>query len=219
MAEIVAARRAFSIVPAPAPRFAPRPAILSQASSTVSSLIIRGSLSEIRAERMECAREIASLGGGNSARLAFRDALRAADAESIGVGLLARELPSYAKGKTADALALGALDCMREGSRSLCREAGKVAKALVFNLTETGLEGARRDALRLLRSDSKPAREAASEIIVQLCRHHSVDHMELAEQAYDTGTEEGVGAAKAALQLPPKIIDVAPAGASAIEAA
>jgi hypothetical protein len=207
MAEVALARATFTYSSAPA--FASRPPIMASAVDSASSLIIRGSLAQCRDERASCARELACLGGSTSSRIAFRNALRTAADESIDTRLLARELCAAVAGtQTADALFMASIDCIRDGSRQLCTAAGEMASALAPGLTEYGLGAATRDTIKLLSSGSRHARESAGQALVALCRHHATDVRELAELAYDTGTVEGVSAARSALLLPPKVITV-----------
>jgi len=203
--------------PAPLPAAQPfrmRPTVVGSVSDSVSSLIVRGSLSADTAERAACASSIATLGGATGSRLAFKSALRKAASESIDRRQLANALSRAARGAAADSLFFASLDVVRDGPYGASKSAGAIAVALARNLSGKSVDGAVSETLRLLRSPSREARGVASALVVALCRHPLTDVREVAELSYDSGTSEGREAEKAALMLPQKVIDM-PAGDAA----
>lgn len=182
--------------------------LVGSVSDSVSGTVIRGSLTDNAEERSSCARMICSLGGSASSRIAFRKALRSAASEYVDIRPLANELSRIARGPVADAFMGAALDLLQNGDARLSRMAGDVGSALARNMSDTQLKTALQSALRLLNSPDNHVREAASRIVVSFCKHPSTDARHIAELAYDSGSAEGLDAAKKALMLPPKIIDM-----------
>ena len=175
-------------------------------SDSVSSMIIRGSLSHLPEEREAAARSLLSLGDSVSARIAFRNGLRKACEESLDVRPLASALASLAH--CPSSLFGACVDSVRSGDWRLSAAGAELGSALARRLDDDSALAAVDECLRMLGSHDMPARRGAGKLLLALAKHPATDNHAMAGRARDSGTKEAEDFALKASSLPPKVIDV-----------
>ena len=198
-----------SVLPFHTPSFSSRMTLDSLLTDSVSKLLAGGAKAGSEHERSLFADGILATATSVTGRNALRKGIIEAAESGVDFKSFAHAISANCpKSEQADLVFGAAMDCLADADTHLAKTAATFARPMVGKLSDNAMREAVRICIRLMGSANPASCEAASEILLEVCRQPRINTQRVIAMALDSGTAAASAFAEKAARLPPKIIDV-----------